>query len=42
MDKKINPYLIKKILGVISQYQYTLTEKKIIFRLLKKLKIKNE
>lgn len=42
MNKKINSYLIKKILGAISQYQYTSTEKLMIYRLLNKLKLKNE
>ena len=42
MNKKINSYLIKKILGIISSHQYTSTEKLMISRLLNKLKLKNE
>ena len=42
MNKKINSYLIKKILGIISKRQYTSTEKLMISRLLNKLKLKNE
>lgn len=42
MNKIINKYLIKKILFLISQHHYNRNEKMIVYRLLKKIKLKND
>ncbi len=42
MNEIINRYLIKQLLLEISKYQYTELEKRIISKLLKKIKSKNE